>query len=293
MDLEATWQLHRKFIVTVGGGALAFALLSYGVTSVEASADRMAKSNAREQTDLRADLSGLAGAEAVEKGKKIALETTAAPAITKAVTWTVDPKYLLAEEERSKSPAIAYARRVSMASEEVGRKADKVGTPLPRNQDSKQPELGVESGGTLDAAHAPEALARVDVARRILLAAIDAGVSKVVALRHAEATYDKLEGDAGFLRRIGVTVAFEGTAQDLARFVSAFEVDQSFLELSQCRVRRAKDARPEEGRLEVELEVGALTVEKEKPEDAKAGAQTQNPDDAPIRRPPPGRRRRD
>src|SRR5258706_525418 len=97
MDLEATWQQHKRFIVTVGAGALVFGLLSMGVGGFEASADQLARRNAKENADVLHAVSGLRGQEAAEKGKKQALEEKARPAIESAVAFQVDKAYLLSD----------------------------------------------------------------------------------------------------------------------------------------------------------------------------------------------------
>jgi hypothetical protein len=98
---------------------------------------------------------------------------------------------------------------------------------------------------------------------------------KVIQVRQPSATYEPLEGGAGFLRRIPVGLVFEGNTLNLAQLVAKFETDPTdgqgkFLELDACRVRRARDSRPEDGRLEIEVELSALTIEKEAPADASA-----------------------
>src|SRR5271170_7485536 len=111
MDLEATWQEHKQFIVKVGGGALAFAILSMIVGSVEASADGRARRNAKENADVLHAVSSLRGQEAAEKGKKVALEEKARPAIESAVAFTVDPAYLLSDTEKKEGTLPNTARR--------------------------------------------------------------------------------------------------------------------------------------------------------------------------------------
>lgn len=287
MDLEALWQEHKRFMVQVGAGAVAFAVLSAGVAGIEASADSYSKRNARDQHDLLAQISeNLRGKEGVERGKKIALEDKAAKDILSSVTWTVDRAYVLGESD-AKNSSIAYLKRAASAAEDVGRRADKAGTNLPRKADSRLPDLGFEDGSNLEGPRAAEAVARCDLTRRIVIAAIDVGVAKIMAVRQPEATYQPLEGGAGFLRRIPVSLSFEGSAQDLAKLVLAFQQEGSFLELGSCRVTRAKDGRPEDGRLDIDVELGALTVEKEQPEDAKSPG---DPDRGGRKRPP---RRRD
>jgi hypothetical protein len=285
VDLEATWQEHKRFIVSVGLGAVAFGILSMGVGGIEASADQQAKRNAKETAELNQAVTALKGQEAAEKGKKIAIEEKARPAIEQAVAWVVDKGFLLAEDDK-KNANIAYAKRRMVAGEEVSNKADKAGAVIPRKE-NRQPELGFEDDATVEGARAVEALARCDVTRQVVGAALDAGVTKILAVRQPVASYEPLEGGAGFLRRIPVDLVFEGTTVEAARILAAFEVESHFLELGAFRMGRVKGAPAEEGRLEIEIELAALTIEKEAPADAA----TTGPSTDPNRR--PTRRRRD
>jgi hypothetical protein len=224
------------------------------------------------------------GAEASEKGKKNALEETAAPAILKSIAWTVDKDYVLGADDKSQ---FKYGERLVAATSEVTKRSDTTGDCVPRNQSTRKADLGLEDQPNLEGPRAPEALARVDVARRVVLAAMEAGARKVLQVKPGEATYQPLDGNAGFLRRIPVTVLFEGGTQELARLLATFEQEGTFLEVGSCRVGRAKDSRPEEGRLEIEVELAALTVEKQAPEGASE--QPKGDDHGPK----PPRRRRD
>lgn len=285
VDLEATWQEHKKFIQHVGGGAIAFGILSMLVGWVETSADQLARKNAKDQADVLHAVSSLRGQEAAEKGKKVALEEKARPAIESAVAFSIDPGYLLSEDEK-KNATIAFARRRALAADEVGKKADRGGATIPRKE-SHQPDLGFEEDVTVEGARAAEALARCDVTRTVVGAALDVGVQKIIAVRQNGASYEPLEGGSGFLRRIPVAIVFEGSTQKLAALLARFEQDGAgkFLELGACRVQRMSDSRPEEGRLQIEVELAALTIEKEAPADASA-----TPGDS---RPRPRGRRRD
>src|SRR5581483_9286114 len=131
---------------------------------------------------------------------------------------------------------------------------------------------------------AAEALARCDVTRVVVGAALEVGIVQIDDVRQPPATYEPLEGGAGFLRRIPVGLVFEGTTAQLAALLAQFEPyedktsgkrvhDGRFLELGACRVTRAKDSRPEEGRLQIEAELGAPTIEREAPPDAQSSSQ--------------------
>ncbi len=269
MDLEATWQQHKKFIMRVGGGALAFGILSMVVGWVEAGADQLARRNAKENADVLAAASSLRGQEAAEKGKKIALEEKARPAIESAVAFTVDPGYVLSEEDKKHSNALP--KRRASAAEEVGKKADRTTAQIPR-KDANLPDLGFDDDAKAEGPHEAEAFARCDVTRYVVGSALDVGVMRVISVRQPNATYEPLEGGSGFLRRIPVAIVFEGTTQQLASLLAVFEKDGSgrFVEVGVCRVTRMPDSRPEEGRLQIELELGALTIEKEAPADAQS-----------------------
>jgi hypothetical protein len=268
VDLEATWQQHKQFIARVGAGAVAFGILSMVVGWVETSAGDRARRNAKEQADVLHEVSGLRGQEAAEKGKKQALEEKARPAIESAVTFSIDPAYLLADDAR-KDGTLAFASARARVADEIGRKADKAGAKIPR-KDSRQPELGFEEDVRVEGARAAEALARCDVTRQVVGAALDVGILNLLAVKQIGSSYEPLEGGNGFLRRIPVALVFEGTTAQLANLLAQFQRDQGgkFLELGACHVGRLHDSRPEEGRLEIDVELAALTIEKEAPPDA-------------------------
>lgn len=287
MDLKAVWEEHKKFIVTTGSGALVFAIAASTITGMERSAEAQARTNANQQSELLRSIDGLQKQEAGEKGRKKSLEDTAAPAILKAITWTVDKDYLLAPDE--KSPALVYPGHASTATDEVTRMADRTGIPIPRTASTHKADLMLEDSGSLEGPRAAEALARVDLARRVALALLDARVRKITQIHPSEASYTALEGSSGgFLRRLPVSVTFEAGTQELAHVLAAFQSEGAFLELGSLRTGRVKDSRPEEGRLEIDLELAALTVEK----DAPAGSVTENkPSSDPGGKQPPKRRR--
>ena len=289
MDMKDVWEEHKKFITTTGAGAIVFAILASSITGMERSAEAQARSNANGQSELLRTISGLVGQEATEKGKKNALEETAAPAILRSIGWTVDKDYLLASDD--KNPTLTYQGRTVAATDEVTKRADRTGVTIPRNPGTRKADLGFEESPNLEGPRAPEALARIDVSRRIVLGAMEAGTRKILQVRSSEATYTALDGNAGFLRRIPVTILFEGGTQELARLLATFEQEGAFLEVGSCRVGRVKDSRPEEGRLEIEVELAALTVEKQAPEGASTDPS--KPSDDPGRKPPVRRPRRD
>lgn len=286
MDLKDVWEVHKRFIVTTGSGALVFAIFASTITGMERSAEAMARTNANQQSELLRSIDALKKSESAEKGKKKSLEETAAPAILKALTWTVDKDYVLGAGE--KNPAVIYADLASKATLEVTRVANNLGIKIQRNQATQKADLGLDESPNLEGPRASEALARIDLARRVMLALLEARVSRVAQVRPGEASYQALEGGGGFLRRIPVTIVFEGGTQELAKVLATFEAEGAFLELGSLRTARIKDSRPEEGRLEVDLELGALTVEKEAP----AGTATDKPGNDPGK-PPVIRRRRD
>ncbi|MBI3725853.1 hypothetical protein HY251_18145 [bacterium] len=280
MDLEATWQEHKKFIVSVGIGALAFGLFASGIKGLEASAETSAKNNARAQTDLNKEIASLKGAEANEKGKKKALEEKAAPEVRKTVIWTVPPDFVPKADDAL--PGATYEKLRAAAVDDMGKRADKSGVMMQRTSEHRV-ELGLSGADGVTGPVLAEKFARVDLTTRIANAVLDAGVKKVDKIEQKEAGYSQLEGSEaekpGFLRRLPCTVTFEGTISQLAKVLATFEVEGSFLEVEACDVRRSKEAKPDgtDGRLTVSLTLTALTIEKDAPADSVKDPGEDNP----------------
>lgn len=256
MDLEAIWQANRPFILQVMGGAAAFLLLMLARGSIESSAAQQARANASIQAALVDKAAQLEDAEGLEKGRADALSERLEPALTRALLWQPAAEFVLPAGEAS--PALFYASALSQAVSEVERHAARWNAQVPRGA------AGLGLAEQVNDAAVPEALARADLARRLLLELLDAGVRQVSALSAGEARYEPRQG-GGFLRVLAARARFAADPAVLEAVLAAFAVEGSFLEVQSCELLRAGGSGPS---LSAELTLAALSVVEQPPEGA-------------------------
>jgi hypothetical protein len=254
LDFEEIWHTHRRFILQVGAGALAFAILLVWQQSIEAEAATLSKKNASEQAALQDDLSGLEGAEGLEKGRADALEEKLQPAVLDALLWEPDEGFTLPQGD--KAPALFYAAAAGKAAEDVKAHAARWNATVPQSSQ----DLGLTAEP--EEARVPEGLAQADLARRLVVRLLDAGVRAVSRVELPEVAYVAREGGEGgkFLRATPATVHFRASAESLSRALGELLRDgRSFVEVLGCKVTRVA-ARGGGDPLEVELSVQALSL---------------------------------
>lgn len=263
LDFEAIWQTHKRFILQVAAGALAFTVLVSVKGGIAAEAADVAKNNASEQGALQDDLAALTGAEGLEKGRAEALEARLEPAVLDALLWKVEDRFVLPRGE--KAPALFYGSAAADAARDVAAHAARWNATVPKTSQ----ELGLPTEP--DEARLPEALAQADLARRLLMRLLDAGVRAVSKLELQEPGYAARDGGRGFLRTLPLRVAFRARTESLARALAEVQVKGSFLEVTGCRVVRRPD-RAGGDPLEVELDLQALTIVDQAPPTATTAA---------------------
>lgn len=268
MDLEAIWQQHKRFILRVAAGALLFTVLLTWRSSVAAEAAALVRSNASLQGALLDDMARLENAEGLEKGRAEALGARLEPAVLRAVGWTLDPAYEL--PKGAKSPGLLYASLAARAATEVESAASRWNASVPKGSQG----LGLQVDPA--AGRVGEALAQVDLHRRLTIKLLDAGVRTITKLDPQDPRYLPREAGKGFVRQLPVRVTFQASATSLAKALAELQVEGSFVELLSCRVsvRPSKPGVSDAEPLEVELEVQALSLVEAMPEGvASADAQ--------------------
>ncbi|RMG13084.1 MAG: hypothetical protein D6731_12755 [Planctomycetota bacterium] len=250
MDLEAIWQTHKRFILQVGGGALAFLVLALARNSLADEAARLAKANASKELALRDKIEALRGAEGREKGRAETLAETIEPSVLSALRWKTDPAYTLPAGESS--PTLFYATALSRTVGEVQRAADRVNAVCPR----KANELGLAEEVEEDAV--PAALAKAELVRTVVTRALALGVREITYVEPDEASYEARRGDDRFLRLLPIKLGFVGDVRLLSEFLAEFQREGRFLELVSARL--ARESEKHDARLTVELELRALTI---------------------------------
>lgn len=264
LDFEAIWQEHQRFIKLVAGGAAVFALLSYVRGGVEANGDALARKNTQTQEKLVEDLAFLEGKEGLEKGRKDGL-TRSHEAVLAQLQWESEKGFELPAGEKNFTIVVTDA--ASRAAEAIVRAADREGVKAPRNAQ----DLGIDADVREDAARALEQLARADVLKRFILAAIEAGAKRIGPIKSLEARWTEQpprDGKPAFLRVVPFSIGLECDARTLARILDRFQEKGRFLELVRARATRAKDA-GESARLDVELELDQVAIVDAAPTDDK------------------------
>jgi len=269
VDLEAIWQQHKRFILRVALGAFLFTVLLTWRSSIAAEAAALVRSNASLQGALQDDMARLENAEGLEKGRAEALGARLEPAVLRAVGWRLEPAYELPKAE--KSPELLYASLAAKAATEVESAASRWNASVPKGSQG----LGMQ--GQPAKTRVGEALAQVDLHRRLAIKLLDAGVRTIAKLDAQDPRY--LPRDAagkGFVRQLPVRVTFQASAATLAKALAELQVEGSFVELLSCKVtvRPSKPGVAISEPLEVELEVQALSLVDAMPEGvASADAQ--------------------
>lgn len=266
MDLEAFWQIHKKFVIKVAGGALVLLIGNGWASSVQGHADAMTRQNASAHNDLVAMIEALRGAEGLEKGRTETLEERLAPAIQGAILWRPEAAYQLKPGE--KSPKLFYTDAVQRAANTVRDLAQNDNADVPR--DAKG--LGLKSEVELE--RIPEALAQVDVVENLVSTLIKLKVPKVTAVAPGEVSYENVgkekpaEGEKGrYLRVVRVRVTIHGTTRTLASVLHELQQPNQFMEVTGCQVERQSD-KPGAG-IDATLDLQALEVVDALPASAK------------------------
>ncbi|MCO5171033.1 MAG: hypothetical protein M9894_32315 [Planctomycetes bacterium] len=254
VDFEAIWHTHKRFILQVAGGALAFSVLLGWQGGIAAAATRAAKANAGQQAELQDDLAGLLGAEGLEKGRAAALAERLEPAVLDALLWRADEGFVLPKGE--KAGAMFYSQAAGKAASDVARHAQTWNAQVPTTSQA----LGLVTEP--DEARLPEALAQADLARRLVIRLLDAGVRNVTRVELPDASYVARDGERGFLRLLPARVTFRARTETLARALGELQVAGSFVEVLGCTVTRERGAGEP---LLVELEVQALATVEQAP----------------------------
>jgi hypothetical protein len=256
VDFEAVWHTHKRFILQVGAGAILFVVLLGWKQSIASAATALAKQNASHQADLQDDLGALTGAEGLEKGRAEALEKRLEPAVLGALLWKGDDGFALPKGE--KAPALFYAGAAGTAAKDVAAKAATWNAAVPATSQA----LGLPTEP--EEARVPEALMQADLARRVVLRLLDAGVRAVTKVDLPEVDYQPRDGGRGFLRVTPIRVELRATTQSLCRALAEFQAEGSFLEVTACQVARRPD-RAGGDPLEVTLEAQALSIVEQAP----------------------------
>lgn len=117
VDFEEIWHTHKRFILQVAGGALAFSVLLFWQQGIAGAAVDLSKKNAGQQAELQDDVGSLLNAEGLEKGRADALGERLEPAVLGALLWKPEAGFSLPKGD--KSPQLFYADAAARAAKDV------------------------------------------------------------------------------------------------------------------------------------------------------------------------------
>jgi hypothetical protein len=258
---EDIWREHKRFIVAVAAGLVAFLGGLSIVSSIDAAARRVTRQNQAMEGEIRSISDQLVGREGFEGGVAVALEKEVGPATRAAVEFQPREAFALKEGD---SPFIVYRlaiEQVEKARSEAARR--NIGCPEDLGFVKDPPEERVR-------VH----IAGADLAERVLSALVAVGIRSIETFRPGEADYVAVadagerpgggggpapgadEGtEAPLLRRIPLRVVAVGGLDALETFLSGFQRGRSCLEVSALKIVRAQ-----EGLLRFDVELAALTL---------------------------------
>jgi hypothetical protein len=256
LSFEDIWRLHKRFILSVGGGLAALLVGLSVVGAVSASADKQRRQAQSIERDVEDLVSALAGREGFEAGLARVLGERVGPELRSRLEL---PRREAFQVRAGDSPYVAYGRVLELVGkgrEEARRKGiacpDDLG--LPR----QPPEERLA-----------EALAHADVAEHVLRLLVDRGVEKIGRFAPGSARFERLvetgtgagagraepPADELVLRRLPVVFEAVASADRVTALLADFQTAGQALE-----VVAAKLARTDGDRVVVACEVAALAL---------------------------------
>jgi hypothetical protein len=262
--LEDIWREHKRFVLAVGLGTIGFLGGIWSAWAVDDGAAKIAKRNRSSESEIRALSGDVAGREGYEAGVALALENEIRPATSASVEFQPRPEFALGEKD---SPFIKYGQAID--------EVKKTRAEALRRNIACPEDFGFVTEPPEDRVRVH--IASADLVERVLFQLVLTGVKSIETLRPGEPDYVRAveepeakdgassaptappAGDAAaeppMLRRLPVHVAAIGSVDALERFLSAFQVGKSCLELAALRV-----VRQGEGVVRFEVDLAALTL---------------------------------
>lgn len=275
---EEIWREHKRFLIAVGAGLIAFFGGLSIVSSVEDGARKVARQNRETENEIRSIGDEIAGREGLESGVGGALEKTVSPEIRAAVEFHPRPAYV---PTQGKDQMIVYAEAIEqvekMRAEALRRN---IATPDDFGLGAKEDKPAEERVRVL--------IAGADLVERVLTALVAVNVRSIETVKPGEPDYVKIVpgGDMGdpphdwgekepietapYLRRLPLRVVAQASFDALETFLAGFQRAGSTLELAGMRLTRAED-----GIVRFDLELMALTLVQ--PAEAKAAKASGGP----------------
>ncbi|MBI3096701.1 MAG: hypothetical protein HYY93_00415 [Planctomycetes bacterium] len=271
------FQDEKRFVLSVGGGALGAGLLAAAVLwPLKSGAAEFRTKSDRAKKDIEAALSagGSAGDALAAIDRETQALTSSARALEGAVTLRPRAAAL------PKSPDVVYLRgQVAEAQQALNAIAGASSCELPADYGFPPGEIPKE--------RIPALLRRLDAVRLALEAAVRSDVSQVVSIlqdRAAEDTLPKSDFTDPLIERDLFVVQCRGTARSIASMLHALQQDGSFLGIVRVEIKKEK---PDAPFSEASLALTVLSV-REKPLSDEEEAEEED-DSGPMKRTVPGR----
>lgn len=247
MDLNDYWQENKRFVVTVGTGALVFLIAFFFLSDSYGSAARQARSRlTKASTELKAGRYSAADLSRAQEQNEALLADYAA--LSMAVAFEPRPEFLL--QEGLGSPNNQYFLRRDEVRADLAQMAGRRRISLPDG-------LGLEPLKTLNVDTIERHMEALDLLDRVLRCAIDAGVQQVTEVR---VTLDPGFGSrtgVGRVERTRVTLRMMGDAESLTHTMAVTQTNRYGKPLTVERFDLKSAARK---RNEVSAEVTFLVV---------------------------------
>ncbi len=210
MDLEGFWQENKRFVLSVGGGALAFLVGWIAIGSVLGD-DLAAQRRAAESTQRKLGSEPMYSADdlrAAEAQNEALLRTVAQ--FTEAVAWRTRPLYAI--DPRRGPPSNQYFGAVDATREDLLRRAGRANLRLPE-------DLGLPALSPTREGEVARFLAGLDLVDRAVRMALETGCERIDRIQITlDPKYNSKQG-VGAIERTRVTFNFTGRPAPLLDFL--------------------------------------------------------------------------
>lgn len=211
MDVNDYWQANKRFVVSVGTGALVFLVAFLWLNSAYGGAAKLAAANLRKAAnELRESRYGPADLDrATEQNEALQADFEA---LSQAAAFEPRPEFVL--QDGAGSPNNQYFLRRDEVRSDLARIAGRRRVSLPDG-------LGLQPLKTLNTDTIERHMEALDLLDRLLRMAIDAGVRQVTDVRvDLDPGFGSREG-VGALERTRVTVRMVGDADAITETLAA------------------------------------------------------------------------
>jgi hypothetical protein len=260
LDLEGFWQENKRFVLAVGGGAIAF-FVGWAVIGSTLGDELSAQRRAADGTQRKLASEALFDAEAVRtaEAQNEALRQ-AVEELTRRIDWRARPEFQL--DPRRGAPANQYFAAVAAAREDLLRRAGRANLRVP--EDLGLPALSPTQEGDI-ARH----LAALDVIDRAVRMALESGCERIERIQiQLDPRLGSRQG-LGAIERTRVAFELRGRPEPLVAWLARTQSSANLAEgggpggplrIERCEMQPARNKADEAG-LEVVFLVAQVRAE--------------------------------